>query len=322
MRLRGCVVLVDDRPPPVDHLLLDLHRARRGGVHHPLEAGQVVRITNFLRKFQHPDEHHRDELRVGYPMALDGVERPFGIELLQHHRGDAAVLGAHRPHRRCGVVQRRRAQVHRVGIHPEADQRRHHAGHLGRRPVRQLAFDPLGPTGGARRVLQQVAFDLVVNRGVRLIRNAFRVALPARQVGVSVGRGDHQQLRQPARQVLGQPRAGVPQRRRPDDRLGVAVVDDVRRLGGGQVGIDRHVVQTAAAGRPHDRVDVLVVLHQDRDGVTLAQTGLAESMCQPVRAGFQLVERDHGSRRVQDDSGFIGADMLANLHAPTLPSRT
>ena len=82
--------------------------------------------------------------------------------------------------------------------------------------------------------------------------------------------------------------------------------------------IDRHVVQTAAAGRPHDRVDVLVVLHQDRDGVALAQTGLPESMGELVGTGFQLVKRDHGSRRVQDDGGFIGADMLANLHAPTI----
>ena len=85
--------------------------------------------------------------------------------------------------------------------------------------------------------------------------------------------------------------------------------------------IDRHEIQTAAASRPHDSVDVLVVLHQDRDGVTLAQTGLAESMGELVGTGFQLVKADYSPRRVQDDSGFVGADMRADLHGPTVPSR-
>ena len=275
-------------------------------------------MANRFRQFQHPDEHGRHELAVGHPVALDGVERSLGIELLHHHRGDAAGLNAHRPHRRRGVVERRRAQIHRLGIQPEPDQGRHHARRLVRRDVRQFAFDPLGPAGGARRVLQQVALDLVVDRRVRLIRNAFRVTLPARQVAFWTGRGQHQQLRQPARQVFGQARARVPQRRRPDDRLGAAVVDDVGRLGRGQVGVDRHVVQAAAPGRPHDRVDVLVVLHQDRDGVALAQTGLTEPMGQPVGAGLQVVEGDDGSRRVEDDSRFVGADIGANLHGLTV----
>ena len=306
-RLRGGVVLVDDRSPPVDHLLLDLHRARRGGVHHPLQAGHVIRITHGFRQFQHPDEHGRHELSVRDPVALDGIQRTLGVELLHDHRGDATGLHGHRPHRRRGVVERRRAQIDRIRVHPEADQGRHHARRLGRRDVRQFAFDSLGPAGGARRVLQQVAFDLVGDRRIRLIRNTFRVALPARQVACRNRTSDQQQRRQTVRQMLGQARAGLAQRRRPDDRLGAAVVDDVGRLGRGQVGVDRHVVQAAAPGRPHDRVDVLVVLHQDRDAVALAQTGLPELVRQPVGPGFQLVEGDHRAGRVKDDSGLVGA---------------
>ena len=54
------------------------------------------------------------------------------------------------------------------------------------------------------------------------------------------------------------------------------------------------------------------------DGVALAQTGLAEPMGQPVGAGFQVVEGDDGSGRVQDDSRFICADIGANLHGLTV----
>ena len=178
-RLRGRVVLVDDRSPPVDHLLLDLDRARRGRVHHALQAGQVVRIAHGLRQFQHAGEHHRDELAVGDAVALDRVEAAFGVELLHHDGRDARALNRHRPHRRRGVVQRGRAEVDGVGVHPEADQARHHAGHLGGWHVRQLALDALRAAGGARRVLQQVALDLVVDRRIRLICNAFGVAVPA-----------------------------------------------------------------------------------------------------------------------------------------------
>jgi hypothetical protein len=37
------VVLVDHRPPPLDHPPLDLGRARRGGMHDRAQAGEVVR---------------------------------------------------------------------------------------------------------------------------------------------------------------------------------------------------------------------------------------------------------------------------------------
>src|SRR4051795_3911436 len=53
------VVLVDDGPPPLDHLPLDVDRARRGGVDDRLEARHVVRPADFLGELEHPDEHRR-----------------------------------------------------------------------------------------------------------------------------------------------------------------------------------------------------------------------------------------------------------------------
>ena len=64
-------------------------------------------------------------------------------------------------------------------------------------------------------------------------------------------------------------------------------------------------------------MEVLVVLHQDRDGVALAQTVAPEEVRQPVRAGLELAERHRRSRRMHDDGGLVGVrfGMLANLHA-------
>ena len=104
--------------------------------------------------------------------------------------------------------------------------------------------------------------------------------------------------------------------RRTDDGFRRAVVDDVGGLGGGEMGVDRHVVQTCAAGRPHGHVEVLIVLHQDRNGIALTETGLTEQVRQPIRPCLELTESDGDSGGIHDDSGFVGAGlrMLADLH--------
>ena len=53
------------------------------------------------------------ELHVGDAVALDGGQQLERVEALHHHRGAAEALRADRPAGRGGVVQRRRAQVHR-----------------------------------------------------------------------------------------------------------------------------------------------------------------------------------------------------------------
>ena len=105
-----------------------------------------------------------------------------------------------------------------------------------------------------------------------------------------------------------------------DDRLGRAVVDDVGRLRSGQVGVDGHVVQPGATRRPHHRVHVLVVLHQDRDGVAFDQTGGPEQVGQSVGPGLQLTERHDRSGRIHDDGGLVGRGNggVADLHEVTL----
>ena len=48
------------------------------------------------------------------------------------------------------------------------------------------------------------------------------------------------------------------------------------------------------------------------------QTGAAKVVRQPVGASFQFAEGDDRAGRMKDDSGLVGAQMLANLHAQTV----
>ena len=176
--------------------------------------------------------------------------------------------------------------------------------------MRKFPLDALRAARGARRVLQQVALPLVLDGGIGLVRNRFRVALPAVQVVV----GDQQNVRKTRGQMVGQVLARVAQRRGADDRRGTAVVDDVRGLGRGQVRVHRYVVEPAAPRRPHDRVHVLVVLHQDRDHVALPQVPRTEVMGQAVGPGFQVIEGDDRALRVHDDGRLTGAHVVADLH--------
>ena len=87
-------------------------------------------------------------------------------------------------------------------------------------------------------------------------------------------------------------------------------------FGSGQVGVDRYVVQAAPTSGPHHRVDVLVVFHQDRDGIALAQTMPAKHVRQPIGPGLQFAESHHLTRLLQNDGGLVGVSLrvLADLH--------
>ena len=105
---------------------------------------------------------------------------------------------------------------------------------------------------------------------------------------------------------------------RPDHRLRTAVIDDVCRLRGSEVGIDQRVVQTAAPRRPHHRVDMFVVLQDGGDGVAFPQAHFAEVVSQLIRPPLQLAETDDRARWMQNQSRFCGLRVLADLHGRIL----
>ena len=109
--LRARVVLVHDRSPPLDHATLDLGSARCRSMDHGAQRRHVVTGTDLVGQLEHPDEHGGDELGVGDSVLLNQPQALLGIEALHHDDRPPHPLHRRRPHQRCRVVERRRAQV-------------------------------------------------------------------------------------------------------------------------------------------------------------------------------------------------------------------
>ena len=108
--LGGAVVLVDDRAPPFDHLLLHRHRARCRRVHRDVQRRQVVALAHAFRQLEHAAEHRGHQLDVRDAVLLDQRQALLGIEVLHDHHGAAVADGQRHVGLRRRVVQRRRAR--------------------------------------------------------------------------------------------------------------------------------------------------------------------------------------------------------------------
>ena len=85
-------------------------------------------------------------------------------------------------------------------------------------------------------------------------------------------------------------------RRRRDEQPGVAVLEDVGDLLGGQVRVDARVVEPGALGGGHRLEVPEVVLHEERDVVAAAQPGVAVQVGEPVGVRLELGERQRLAR--------------------------
>ena len=177
--LGGAVGVEEHRPPPLDHLALDVDRAGRAGVADELDRADVVAGPHLLGQGQQPGEvrrHHDAGLGV---VGVEGLEDPLGVEPAEHHHRDAhgqqpdAREGTgvvHRPDHEVGAEAGER--VARQGGEVLVDVRA--AGEHGGRQL-----DALGPTRRARRVHEVGAGGHVGRRLTRVGRG--QPALPRRQ---------------------------------------------------------------------------------------------------------------------------------------------
>ena len=262
--LTSGVVLVDDRPPPVEHLALHLDRTRRRRMNDHLQARQIVRRAFVLAQLEHPHEMGRHELGVGDPVLLDQFEAALRVELLHQHDGGAEPLSSRRPAERRRVVERRRAQVH--GLVREAvhllDQRNQVAAAGTEGLGLNHRFDSLGPAGGTRGVEHERALDLVVEALGRVLRDFVLVAV------VPVGRAVHHQADADLGEVWLQFAGDVGQCHGCEQRCGATVPNDVAGLFGLEMPVDRRGVQTSALRAPEHLEVAGVVLEHHPDVVT------------------------------------------------------
>ena len=293
------VVLVEHRPPPVDHLLLDLDRAGRRGVDRAAQRVVAVAQAHFGRELQHAHEHRRHPLAVGDAVALDQRQRLLGVEVLHDHRGAAEAHHRHVEAQRRGVIERRGREVDRVGTEAverrrDVEQRRWRVDRL----VEQLGLDALRPPGGARGI-EHVAPGALVGEARRRLRGqrvfpgfvpdqhtAHRVAMP--------------QGRVPAEQ-----RGGLAGEAGGDDeQLCAAVADDVLGFRRRQARAHGGEEQPGALRRPENLEIACVVVEQQRDRVAALEAEAAEQLRALVGARFELAV-GHDLARVRHSVGGL-----------------
>ena len=276
-----------------------------------LEGGEVEGAALRIGQPQHADEVSRHELGVRHLARLDGAQAPGRVEAVHQHDGPARPVSAHREAERRGVIQRPRAQVDR--IRPEPEDQAHHQvqrhpraerGKLGR------PHDPLRPPGRARGVEDRAPLDLgpVAGPGLdRLGRQARDRRLVARHAGqvraVAAGH-EHPHARHPGGHLR---RLG---RGEQDGRARVG--DDVGRLVGRQVPVDRRPVGAGPLRAPRDLEVLGPVGQHDRHVTGGPHAEAGEQPGDLAAAGLQLpvghqpaaVGHDHGGlarRHVGDD---------------------
>jgi hypothetical protein len=226
------------------------------------ERRHDVLQPHLVGQLEEAHEHGRHELGVRDPVLADQLQELLGVEVLHDHRGAAEPHDAHVEAQRSRVIERRRRQIDRVGVHAvelarDGKQRIVVVDRL-RLLDRQHAF---GPAGGAGRVEHVVAGGLVVDRCRGKARDRF---LPG---GVSRdGAVDHVAVRHALHEgrQLG---SLVGQILRRDEELRAAVADDVVDLRGGQPRTDGGVDQARALSTPADLEEPRVVLQEQRNMV-------------------------------------------------------
>ena len=112
----ACVVLMDDRTEPIDHLTLYLYWAWSSGMEYTRQCRNVVLGANFWSQLEHAHKHGRHCLCVGHLVALNAMKKIFSIKVIHHYRGSACAMYRHIPAKRCCVIQRSRGQVNGVFV--------------------------------------------------------------------------------------------------------------------------------------------------------------------------------------------------------------
>ena len=227
--------------------LLDRRRAGRRGVDRDLQRRQVVALAHLLRQLQHAREHRRHQLAVRDAPFLDQREIMLGVELLHDDGGAADADGEIDGGLRRRMIERRRRQIdHALAVLPELVQEIEQRQLLRRRLLRQRPQDALRPAGRARRIEHRGA-ELFVGDRRR------RAGPPSPRRGRRCGRSRLAPSATMQSSTFGQSvsasRATSSLRLRGDQKLRLAVGEDVGELARRQVRVDAGVVEARPLAR-------------------------------------------------------------------------
>ena len=290
VELRAGVVLVEDRPPPVQHLALHFLGNGRGGMDRHLVGTEVEAASVRFGQFQHASEHGGHPLTVGDLMVLDGLQCMDGVEPWHHDRRTAEGLYDLAETQRGGMVKRGGGEVDGVLVDsPHHVEQANRFTGFGDRRLGQRPHDSLGSARRAGTVEHESAggflgegFGGVGGDGVLEVLETIDGAVD-HQVGLAVGcvRGD---LACDIGDALGG-----------DENRRLGVVHDVAGFFGGEVAVHGGEVEAGAKRRPHHVEVGEVVLHEDADVIAAPQPPVPEELREPVRTVVQLAERTRRS---------------------------
>jgi hypothetical protein len=279
------VVLVDDRPPPVEHALLDLDRARGGGVHHRAQRRHVETCPRFLGQGQEAVELRRHHVAVRDATALDELEHQLRCPAIHDDDGVPEMQGGRGEGEHCGVVHRRSAEMDVAVVRLGAEEPEQEACCAGRGVgvgSRQPPADALGPAGRAGGVVHRRPAGAVVGPGVGLPGRQFREGTEAGHIAhdeAPVG-GQRERIRRRP--------AGVAELLVTDEGAGLTVVDDVGDLGPHEVVVDRGQVPARLHGGEVQRHHLDPVREHGGHPVARGQAESSQPVDEAVRGGQQL----------------------------------
>ncbi len=281
--------------------LLDLDWTWSGASDHAPKAGHVIRVQAASGSFSIP-RRTAGTIARGSPVALDGVEGASASNFSITTVVTPAASGSSRP-LTGGVAMARDSDTESASIQKSSS-----AGIIpGAASGERVGNSRLIPFGRPVVPVHIGHPAFVLDQGVdQSQRSPGGVIQPTRRP-----RQASAQVRQPPGRCSARP--WQVSRSAAEPTVLAPLLSTMAASGGGRW-VMIGVVQPAA-GRPHDRVHVLGVLHQDGHDVVLPQTSLAEPCAN------RLARASNSSKlltvgRIQDDGGLISADIRANLHAP------
>ena len=246
-------------------------------------------------------EHRRHHVGVGDPVPLHEPQPLRGVPVVHDHQRDAVEEGDRdREGERGGVVQGARHEVRvdavREVLVVPAEVDGGECAH-GRR----VAVHALGPARRARGVEHLRAEHRVVD--VRPVLGGHHRVVHLEPWHVATGVDPHQT----GASRLGGHRGPVTEVTRAHERLGFAVLDDVGRLGAGEVPVDRGEAQTDALGGVEHLYELRPVGAHQGDGVAGLQAPGPQRPGQPVDVGVQVLV---GAVTARGDEGEAVRDAL------------
>ena len=261
------VHFLENRPPPLDHLLLNRDRARCREMDRTAQRRQIVARLDLRRELQHAYQHGRYKHAVRGAIMFNRREGLLGVELAKADDRTAEALHADHEAAWRRVIKRPRVDQHGIGVKTvvTAQHGEPTCWHF-RRFIWQRPAHSLWPPGGTGRIEHRRPTSTMGQWYGCLAFKQRLIRLKTANDAV-----DHKTMK--VRTASGSNSHGSGgERQRTDQQLRITVVDDIGRVIDAGLAADTGVGDPGILCCPAQLRVAHVVLEKNGDGVALNQT--------------------------------------------------